>query len=82
MMSESTQCVWKTPPSTEAIEIPERHGMKISAAGVLLRAADECEQHEDSKYLSYGLKELLKHIEELREYPTAETLGEFLSLWT
>ena len=79
-MSE-TQCVWKTPPSTEPIEIPERNGMMISVSGVLERAAEAAESREDTKHLAYGLRELRKHIDELRQYPTAETLGEFLSLW-
>jgi hypothetical protein len=78
----ATQCVWKTPPSTEPIEIPKRNGMLISLSGVLGRAAETCKRSRDNKHLAYSLAELQKHIEELREYPTPETLGEFLSLWT
>ncbi len=55
--------------------------MMISVSGVLERAAEAAESREDTKHLAYGLRELRKHIDELREYPTAETLGEFLSLW-
>jgi hypothetical protein len=77
-----TQCTWTIPPSTELIEIPKRNGMTISASGVLLRSAEEVARHKGSKHLAYSLRELHSHIEELRQHPTAEMLGEFLSLWT
>ena len=74
-----TQCTWKTPPSKEPIEIPNRLGMLISTGGVLLRAADLAGRHRHSA--EFGLRQLCEHIAELRASPTAETLGEFLSLW-
>jgi len=77
-----THCTWKVPPSKELIEIPERSGMCCSVSGTLLRAADAVKRTRDSKYLEFGLRELCGHIEQLRAEPTAENLGEFLSLWT
>jgi hypothetical protein len=76
-----TQCTWKTPPSKELIEIPERAGMKCSTGGTLMRAAEGLKRSTHYGYLEFSLLELHKHIEQLRSEPTAETLGEFLSLW-
>jgi hypothetical protein len=61
--------------------IPQRPGMCASIPGVLLRAAEACEAHRDSKYLGWGLRELNKHLHELHGEPTEETLHSFLGLW-
>ena len=77
-----THCTWKVPPSKEPIELPERSGMTISTSGVLERAADLAKRSRNDRNQEFGLRLLHKHIEQLRAEPTAENLGEFLSLWT
>jgi hypothetical protein len=69
-----------TGTKTEPI-IPAAKGMCASIPGVLLRAAEACESHRDSKYLGWGLRELDKHLHDLHSDPTIETLHSFLSLW-
>ena len=76
-----TQCTWKTPPSTEPIEIPDRDGLVISTSGTLGRAADRLRHTRDCDYLAQSLTLLEDHIGQLRANPTAANLGEFLSLW-
>jgi len=66
--------------SAQAI-VPARPGMVCSIPGVLLRAAEACESHRDSKYLAWALRELNKHLHELHSDPTLETCHSFLSLW-
>ena len=80
--AEGSQCVWIAEPSQEPLEIPTRNGMTISADGVLLRSADCAKRSKQYRQLEFGLRELAKHIEELRSNPTPEAVGEFLSLWT
>lgn len=67
--------------SNEQTTIPPAKGRLASIPGVLLRAAESCESHRDSKYLGWGLRELNKHLHCLHEEPTLETLHQFLSLW-
>lgn len=61
--------------------IPARSGMVASIPGVLIRAAEACEADDDTQYLGWGLRELNKHLHELHQEPTLETMHSFLSLW-
>jgi hypothetical protein len=47
-------------------EAPGHNGMVISLSGVLQRAADECRRHRDSRHLEFSLRELLKHLADVR----------------
>lgn len=76
-----SECTWIKQPSRDPIVIPTRDGMKISLSGTVGRAADVCKRNRSYSHLEFGLRELEKHIEELRANPTEEMLGEFLSLW-
>ena len=76
-----SQCTWTTPPSKEPIEIPTRKGMKVSTSGVLTRAADCLEGTKEGREFVWGLRELNDCLRQLRENPTPENVGEFLSLW-
>lgn len=56
--------------------------MTISLPGVLERAALCCEEARDwqTKGLAFGLRDLLKHLREVRAEPGR--LQEFFDLWT
>ncbi len=56
--------------------------MKISLPGVLERAAEACKRPSDERDhgLAFSLRELLKHLRQVRKDP--ELIGEFLELWT
>jgi hypothetical protein len=53
--------------------------MRISIPGVLGRAADACERHEDTRHLACSLRMLLEHLRTLRGEP--ERIGDFFDLW-
>jgi len=54
-------------------------GMKVSLPGVLIRAADRLEKTRDAKDLGFMLKELYRHLTELRN--NKELIEEFFDLW-
>jgi hypothetical protein len=56
-----------------------KYGMLISLPGVLNRAAECCRKSKQSRHLEHPLKELLRHLEAVREKP--ERVQEFMSLW-
>jgi hypothetical protein len=72
---------WTKEPSRKPIQIPQRSGMKQSTEGLLFGAAECCRGRIVYRHLADGLEQLHDHIEELRENPTEENLGEFLSLY-
>lgn len=54
-------------------------GMLVSLPGVLERAAACCGRSRDSRHLEFPLRELLKHLEQVRAKP--ELIGQFFALY-
>lgn len=54
-------------------------GMLVSLPGVLERAADCCKRSRHSKHLEFPIRELLKHLEQVRANP--ELVGQFFALY-
>lgn len=59
--------------------------MKISASGVLLRAAERLKHTRDARHLEYTLRQLYSHLKELQQRHAAgdaTAIVEFFEIWT
>lgn len=59
--------------------------MRISASGVLLRAAERLDRTRDMKHLAFGLRQLYEHLKELKrlgEIENSAACRQMFEIWT